>query len=262
MAAEKIQEVSMGASAALVSLTLIAAGAVALTFGGCEHGPARAEGHHVAGKTIPLGAGTVRSWAAVDGEGRPNALGLTLTEGALAALGPDSTLTLRLALPEVVRPFDHLELVWGPQGHAPTGVYDVPHLDVHFYLVPPTERERLNDPALAAQVPALEQVPAGYIPVPGLLPGAGARWVDVTAPEFAGARFTHSLLYGFYGGRLVFLEPRIARSFLESRPDAVRELKLPQRYAQAGYYPTRYRVRYDAAGKEYTIALEGLVRRP
>ena len=39
-------------------------------------------------------------------------------------------------------------------------------------------------------------------------------------------------------------------------------LKLPKSYERRGtYYPTRYSVRYDAAAKEYTVALEGMTLR-
>lgn len=245
---------ALARAAALATLMVIA--------GGCGAGTLPGGSDRLLGESRALGGGSVYSWVRVNGEGHPSALGMSLDEDALAALVPDSAVTLRLRMPEAVPPFDHVELRWGPRGHEPTGVYDVPHLDVHFYLVPPAERETLTDSALAARVPALEHVPASYIPVPGLLPLAGNRWMDVTAAEYAGAPFTHALLYGFYDARMVFIEPSVAPGFLQSRPDEVREIKLPRQYAVPGYYPTRYRVRYDASPREYSIALEGLVRRP
>ncbi|CAN5770951.1 hypothetical protein BH23GEM7_BH23GEM7_28210 [soil metagenome] len=155
-----------------------------------------------------------------------------------------------------------MELSWSARGGAPEEVFPHPRFDAHFYLITLQERAAIGDAERAAQMPALELVPASYVPVAELIPRVGAHWIDPNAPEFQGESFTASLLYGFYGGRMVFLEPRIARAFLETRLDFTRELKLPREYTRRGYHPTRYRVGYDASTREYTVALEGLVQRP
>ncbi len=216
------------------------------------------------GETRPVGEGSIRSWVALAGDGAPAAVGVTLTEGALSGFLPerDTAITLRLPPEAAATVFDHVELSWIAGGDAPEDVFAHPRFDAHFYLVTPQEREAIGDAGRAAQIPALELIPPSYVPVAELIPRVGAHWIDPTAPEFHGEAFTASLLYGFYGGRMVFVEPRIARAFLETRPDVTRELKLPRRSPRPGYYPTRYRVRYDAATQEYTVALEGLVHRP
>jgi hypothetical protein len=38
-------------------------------------------------------------------------------------------------------------------------------------------------------------------------------------------------------------------------------IKLPQKYARPGYYPTKYSLSYDAKNKEYTVALVGMTLR-
>jgi hypothetical protein len=104
-------------------------------------------------------------------------------------------------------------------------------------------------------------VPRGYMRAPGAVPRMGAHWFDPTSPEFNGKPFTTTFLYGSYDGRLTFVEPMITREFLESRPNHSEDLKLPRAYAQPGYYPTRYRVTHDPAKHEYSVVLEGLVKR-
>jgi len=38
-------------------------------------------------------------------------------------------------------------------------------------------------------------------------------------------------------------------------------IKLPSSYETPGYYPTQYTIQWNAAAKEYRIALDGLVPR-
>jgi len=145
-------------------------------------------------------------------------------------------------------------------------VYTVPHFDVHFYTITPAERDAivLGNPELAAKMsrqPTPELVPAGY--VPGMsTPGMGQHWRDPSAPELNGQPFTRTFLYGSYDGALTFWETMVAKAYLETKPAGVPiPIKLPARYASTGYYPTSYAVGYDAAAKEYRLALSGLVGR-
>jgi hypothetical protein len=88
------------------------------------------------------------------------------------------------------------------------------------------------------------------------------HWNDPTAPERLGQPFTKTFLYGSYDGTFIFGEPMVTKAYLESKPTAVATpIKLPARYAVAGYHPTTYTIGHDAVAKEYRIALTGLVRR-
>ncbi len=248
-----------------IPIMLALCGLWAAAAAGCAWTDSPAATRLLVGETRALGQGTVRSWLALGEDGTPAGLGATFTERALLGVPADTDHTLTLALPAhaaAAVPFDHVEMGWRPRGEEPKGIFDRPHFDLHFYLVPAQAREGITDPERAARPPAPEWIPASYVPTPGLTPRVGAQWIDPTAPEFNGNPFEHGFAYGFYDGQLVFLEPRVTRAFLESRPDVTQELKLPQSYARPGYYPTRYRVRYDAAAREHSIALEGLVRRP
>jgi hypothetical protein len=115
--------------------------------------------------------------------------------------------------------FNHLMINWENHGHPPA-LFAVPHFDFHFYAV---------DPAAVAAVDCADlgkpaQLPEGYalpdISIPGLgdlvglcVPGMGmhampAEEVDQTEP------FGASMLVGYYGGDVIFLEPMIARAKL------------------------------------------------
>ena len=57
----------------------------------------------------------------------------------------------------------------------------------------------------------------------------------------------------------------ITRAFLEtlrtSGATHAETLAQPQAFKKAGYYPTRYSVRFDASKKQFVITLEGLTHR-
>ena len=271
----------------LVFHTLMAAVAVMLTMAE----PAVGQNHHesamapeaaafsapgqtILGDVVPVGNGTGRSWVQVDGTGTPTAVGVTLTEAALNGLAADVTPGLIwmaeyiLAFPAEVSglPFNHVGLNWNPKGHIPNGIYNVPHFDVHFYTISPEERRRItargDDLEVIRKVPATGNLPDGYVFAPeSEEPGMGGHWVDPVSHEFHGQAFTTTFLYGTYDGEIIFYEPMITMSYLESKPDVVMPIKVPTTYAHAGYYPMSYSIRYDVKRKEYVVALEGLTLR-
>lgn len=223
------------------------------------------------GDSKPLGQGTVRSWVSTDDAGVPTAIGITLTASALEGLpegGDHSVNETVLALPQAGAPvpFDHISVDWNPQGHEPPDVYDVAHFDVHFYMMNAEERDAITPADLAyeaklAKTPATAFIPARYVPTPGGVPRMGAHWVDPATPELNGETFTYTFLYGFYDGRMNFLEPMITKAFLETRPDLTLPVRQPEQFERSGYYPTHYSIRYDAERNEYSIVLEGLTHR-
>lgn len=227
----------------------------------------------ILGDVVPFGDGTARSWVRVDDAGKPSAVGITLTEAALSGLPADVTPGLIwmveyvLALPtDVALPFDHIGVNWNPKGHMPSEIYTVPHFDFHFYTISPAERSRItargDDLDRIRKAPPEGQVPDGYIFAPGAEePGMGGHWVDTGSHEFHGHDFTSTFIYGSYDGEVIFYEPMITKAFLETQPDVVLPLAVPRAYAEAGYYPTSYAIRYDTGRREYTVALEGMTWR-
>jgi len=186
-------------------------------------------------------------------------------------------------------PYKFVQFDWNPAGHEPEGVYTFPHFDFHFYTVSKDVRASIvpSDPqyaAKAASFPAPEFRAPFYIdastaaggapPAAVTVPQMGLHWLDVRSPELqklAGhperyQQFTTTFIYGSWNGQFIFDEPMITRAYILSKRDAtdpaVRDEVIPvstaPHYAPAGFYPSAYRITYDAQAKEYRIALTGL----
>jgi hypothetical protein len=230
------------------------------------------------GAPLPLGSGTARVYAQF-ANGAPAEVGVALSEAAFAGLPadgaaggmpmPDGHHTYVSILQMPARnptPYRFVALDWNPAGHMPPGIYDQPHFDFHFFSTTEAARGAIvpTDPEFDAKgerVPGAELLPAGYTKLPGAVPLMGAHWVDPTSPELNGQLFTRTFLYGTWDGELIFAEPMVTKAFLEAKPDFRAPIATPARYAAAGYYPTEYRVYWNAAAKEYRVALAGLAKR-
>jgi hypothetical protein len=200
--------------------------------------------------------------------------------------------TFILDLPEKeARPFKFVELNWNPAGHEPQGVYEgVPHFDFHFYTITKPEREAIvpSDPQFAAKannVPASDYIPPfnaalappGAAPAAVAVPMMGVHWVDLRSPELqallgkpkAYKPFTSTFIHGSWDGRVTFWEPMITRAYILAKKtatdpavrDEIIPIPTPARYRVPGFYPSAYRITWDAEAKEYRIALTQLAWR-
>jgi hypothetical protein len=165
---------------------------------------------------------------------------------------------------------------WNPEGHlspAPP-VWSAAHFDFHFFMAEPALVEGIRTGPCAefihcedfarAGTPLPERhVPEGHIDVGAAVVAMGNHLVDARDPELANPKlgFSRTFIYGAYDGKLIFLEPMVSHAFLSSRPQRCTPVRAPKAYAVAGYYPTSYCVRYDAASASYRVTLEGLVYR-
>jgi hypothetical protein len=247
-----------------VLTTAVAAGALILA---CSEATSPDKSGTFFGPAVTMASGTARSYVTLDGAGQPTEIGFAFDESALAGL-PTMAAEFVLSLPAQASatPFKHAVINWVPMGHPPAGVYTVPHFDFHFYTITNTARSeiRFGDSLLAAammRAPAPQFVPAGYV-IGMASELMGLHWRDPESPELRGAPFTQTFIYGSYDGAFIFAEPMVAKSFLETKPPAkATMLKLPAQYSAQGYQATSYVVGYDAATKEYRVALSGLVLR-
>jgi hypothetical protein len=248
-----------------IAFYMILLTAMALVVAGCVEKQSRS-GTFI-GETKSLGNGMVRSWITLDDDGNASAIGVTFTEMSLSGLPIENSTEYMLALPEQASatPFNHIGLDWNPMGHVPPGIYDKPHFDFHFYMISPEERNSITatgeDMVKVSKNVSLEYIPEGYVPTPGGVPRMGAHWIDPTSPEFNNQSFTKTFIYGFYDGKMVFVEPMVTKAFLETRPNTIDIIKVPAKYPKKAYYPTRYRVTYDANTKEYSVSIEGMTLR-
>lgn len=222
-------------------------------------------------KGAKIGVGQGNAWVEMTvGKGNEvEGLALVFTPEALLGLPPTLPATefiipLPSQAPATV--FNHVGVNWQPQGHQPAGIYSVPHFDVHFYLISSQERDAMTpaDPAFAMKalrVPDAADLPTGFTSDPMPIPRMGSHWADPNSHEFHGSPFTSTLIYGFYDAKMVFIEPMMAKSFVESNPDFSASMMTPAAYPKAGRYPTGYSVAYDASAKEYRVKLASFVNR-
>ncbi len=220
------------------------------------------------GPDVSIGNGKANAWLTEDAQGNATALGFTLRKGALDQLPaamPGSM--FMLALPdEALRatPFNHIMINWNPHGHEPVGIYDLPHFDFHFYMVPMSDVMQIppypQNPAAFDHVPSAVYLPAGYVKSPGGVPGMGAHWSDVASPEFHGQRFTETLIYGSYDGHVTFMEPMVALSVLQNSPAVEQDIKQPAQYEKPGYYPTHYRITAQPDGSDEVVLTQFVKR--
>ena len=229
--------------------------------------------------------------------GRPLEVGVALSEQALEGLPApvESTdpmanmhmYTLELPARNPTQ-YKFVQFDWNPKGHEPDSVYTYAHFDFHFYTVPVEVRNSIlpSDPqyaAKAANYPAPEYRPPFYLdaataanaPAAAVtIPMMGLHWLDVRSPELqkltgnpAGYRpFTKTFIYGTWDGQFIFDEPMITRAYILEKktatdPSVVDELvpvPTAQKYSPAGFYPSAYRITWDAQQKEYRIALTQL----
>jgi len=229
--------------------------------------------------------------------GRPLEVGVALSEQALEGLPApvESTdpmanmhmYTLELPARNPTQ-YKFVQFDWNPKGHEPDSVYTYAHFDFHFYTVPVEVRNSIlpSDPqyaAKAANYPAPEYRPPFYLdaataanaPAAAVtIPMMGLHWLDVRSPELqkltgnpAGYRpFTKTFIYGTWDGQFIFDEPMITRAYILSKKaatdpavvDEVIPVPTAQKYSPAGFYPSAYRITWDAQQKEYRIALTQL----
>lgn len=216
------------------------------------------------GPAQPIGGGVMRAMVTMTHAGEPVAIGVKISEKGLTKLPHEHVeYTLRLPNKAAMLPFDHIDVGWGPEGHEPPGLYDLPHFDIHFYMISVEEKMKIgfNDPA-GEILPEPQYWPEHYFPTPGTVPMMGKHWLNELAPELRGEMFTHTFIYGSYDGAFIFYEPMITLDYLLQQKSEEFEIFQPAAFQRTGlYYPTRYSIRYDQKKKEYLIILDEMVKR-
>jgi len=234
---------------------------VCLVVAGCDSDAIAPEtAQELDGPAVAVGSGTARAFVVMDG-GTARSVGIALTDDALQGL-PSTMTEWQLALPAgtTARPWDHMTLDWNPQGHEPTPIYGVPHFDFHFYTISPAEQTSIAGGPDTTTV-ASQYVPANYASQVVSVPQMGVHWADTLAAEFHGHPFDQTLIYGFYRGRMVFMEPMVTRAYLQSGADLQRAVPQPAAFQTAGAYPTRFSIRHDAAAHRILVSLDSLTAR-
>jgi hypothetical protein len=187
--------------------------------------------YHV-GDATSVGDGTVEAYATTDSSGAVSSLGVHIDGKAFAAVdegGPvhEEPVAAHLHFPTETEegdaidpcPFTFNGFHYNPQGHAPPGIYTVPHFDFHFYTMAEEDVDGISGGPLAdAPVPIVgiadyevpeTQRPPGYMFEEHrfVVEGMGEHLLDRTAPEFQGDDFSHTYVYGVYDSAIDPEEP-------------------------------------------------------
>jgi hypothetical protein len=225
------------------------------------------------GPQVKMGNGHVRTWVNITHGGKPMAIGVEMTDGALANLPQDPTdfaaATFALTLHQkakAVTPFDHAVIDWNVHGHEPPGIYDQPHFDFHFYKI--STATQMAIPPYGVDPSGFDMLlPAGYMPpiyvrIPGGVPQMGAHWFDPSSPEWQGQLFTNTFIYGTYGGHVIFEEPMITLATLQSGNTIQKDIPQPQYYDPTHtYYPTAYSIWQNPANGRHYVSLNNMMWR-
>jgi hypothetical protein len=253
------------ASALLVSLCF-------LNFIGCAddvipNDKVAIEGLTYTGSKVHIYGGEAYTWIRVKigADTTPLALGITLNQAMMNSLDRAASSMNPLPLPGIATkytPFDHVSVDWNPMGHPPAGTYDVPHFDFHFYTITTTEQMMIgDDSAEMVRMPDSSLIPPFYTATGSGVPKMGWHWFDSRSPEYNGGSFTKTLVYGYNGGHLAFVEPMITEATLLSHQTLAASIPQPSVWEKKGVYdPISYKISYDAENQLYIVQFDGWVK--
>ncbi|PKL86202.1 MAG: hypothetical protein CVV22_03320 [Ignavibacteriae bacterium HGW-Ignavibacteriae-1] len=216
-------------------------------------------------ETKALGNGNAKSFVELDNSGNPASIGIVFSQTSLDGLG-DQMSELVLPVPAQAGPTNvkHITVDWNPMGHEPPGIYDVPHFDMHFYMIDEVTRDGISgmgeDSAKAHKMPEADYIAEGYmVPPPSVvIPKMGLHAIDMTSPEINGGTFTETFIYGYYDGKMHFYEPMITIEYLKTKPNLDKAIKKPAKYPAAGWYPSKLNITFNESTKEYIVKLSGM----
>lgn len=209
------------------------------------------------GPSVPVAGGSAHTYVTKSDTG-VTSVGIALDDAALAAL-PDTDAMWELPLPASasVAPWDHAELNWNAHGHPPLNIYGIPHFDFHFYTITPAAQMAIQGGPDMTPV-ASQYVPTDYESEVMAVPMMGVHWADTLSAEYHGHTFDKTFIYGFYNGKMAFIEPMITLAYLQTHPDVSAPVKQAAAVQISGRYPASYSVRYDAAHRLTRVAIDSL----
>lgn len=223
------------------------------------------------------GCGTMKTFLKANPKTGPTEVGVQFPARLFECL-PDTAREWSLDFPKraehLAEPWNHTYIIWRPQGHIPETIYDVPHLDFHFFMVSAEERECYcsdqcgsDDSAQCNLLPGDSEIPMDYINGPSS-PMEGVHWIDLTSGEFNNLPFDQTFILGSYDGDMIFYEPMITIEYFEAlategaasrgKPTLSEEIfsiKQPEEVGISGWYPRAYRIAFDQGKKEYVVSL-------
>ena len=278
---DNLQSMSLSRRAVLTGAGALTTATVFGPDAALAHGPdARTDTH--AGKEVKFGNGTARLYARVS-RGRTQSLSVFLTSGTMGGFPERHDYHDEFILPMPAATRDcavkFVTVGFNPFGHEPNGVFDVPHVDLHFYLISQSYRSQIDPKRSDFKQRSNAKVPAGAMPKdfvrlmppdppkpkPALqqsdftIPQMGLHWDDRRRGARATGRFDHEFINGSWDGRWIFLEPMITKKWFESHQSHADQIKQPQFFPTKGEaYPTSLDIRWSDKPHGWFITLAGM----
>ncbi len=216
------------------------------------------------GPVVQMGKGHLRSWINISRkENKPLAIGIEFTEKSMDDLPGDPAnhhanmfnLTLHQKA-KALTAFDHITINWEPAGHAPMGIYNIPHFDMHFYKI--TMEAQMAITGVPGPVPASGYLPAAYVIQGVTIPRMGTHWLNPASPELPPTfqPFTHTFIFGSNNGHVHFYEPMITRGFLLTGTSISKAFPTPTNFSPVNkYYPSVYKIWKSSDNGRHYVAL-------
>ena len=174
-----------------------------------------------------------------------------------------------LALPdeaEELTGFTHFELNWEHHGHPPETFLE-PHFDFHFYGISSEDLDAIDctDKTKPEKLPPDYVLPAAVDPEHGVLTGLCVPVMGMHAMRQgeleSSEPFTATVLIGYYGGDLIFVEPMVSRSTLLEEKSFSLDIPPLAGLAETIRYPTRFHAEFDQSSRTYRMVLSEFAAR-
>ncbi len=242
--------------------------------GGAGDAPPEPVAEEVAGECSDAFGAQVCTWARMNGDALVEVgatIPLASIENAPAEVEmmwpPPAVASVPFPQRAAAHGMRHMMMNWEPMGHPPV-TFEVPHFDIHFYMIPPEERLTIDCTDLTKP----STLPAGYTLPVEVLPDEVAAMigvktlVGVCVPEMgmhslvaaemeATTAFSGTMVVGYYQGRPIFVEPMISKATLLERRSF--DLAVPAVPGLEGRQPTVFRAEYDAGQDAYHFKFSG-----
>jgi len=156
----------------------------------------------------------------------------------------------------------HFELNWEHHGHPPQTFME-PHFDFHFYGIAPDRMSSIDcrDDTKAETLPEGYVLPDASDPEHGLLTGLCVPSMGMhamTREQLASDEpFTATMLIGYYGGEVIFIEPMISRATLMEDRSFALDVPSLQGPTEITRYPSAFRADFDAGSGVYRLVFSG-----
>jgi hypothetical protein len=86
----------------------------------------------------------------------------------------------------------------------------------------------------------------------------GEHWLDATGPVVSGRPLEAVMIYGFWDGETIFVEPMVIHDLLLSQRNFEGRFGQPERVAEAVALPNAFSVSLDAGRGVHVVAIDAL----